>query len=180
MIRVMLAMDRHQEEKAEELLNSGPVDDPRLAQLKGRLALSRRDGPTAVRSFRIAYAGLPDDRDALFGLINALTLQGDDKAVAPLRELMKRQEVLNTLIQRASTNEQRKNAELLRELGAACEELSRIPEARAWYKLAIARDPLDTLAQRALFQLDQRTKTDHPAPATTQPARDEAPTTIKQ
>ena len=39
-IRVMLAMDRHQEEKAKELLNSGPVDDPRLAQLKGRLALS--------------------------------------------------------------------------------------------------------------------------------------------
>jgi tetratricopeptide (TPR) repeat protein len=163
-IRVMAAMDRHQEDKAEELLNTGPEDDPYLAQLKGRLALARRDGATAVRCFRIAYHGLPDDRDALFGLINALTLQGDDKSAAPLREILKRQEVLNSLIQRASTTSQRQNVELLRELGAACAALSRVPEARAWYKLAIAHDPLDTQAQQALFQLDQRSRPAHPSP----------------
>jgi tetratricopeptide (TPR) repeat protein len=162
-IRVMLAMDRHQEDKAEELLGSGPDDDPRLAQLKGRLALARRDGPTAVCCFRTAYAGLPDDRDALFGLINALSLVDDDKAAAPLREIMKRHEALNSLIQRASTAGQRENPDLLRDLGAACAELARIPEARAWYKLAIARDPLDTNAQRALFQLEERTKAARPA-----------------
>ena len=71
LIRVMLALDRHEDDKAEELLNEGPETDPHLVQLKGRLALARRDGPTAVHCFRIAYAGLPGDRDALFGLINA-------------------------------------------------------------------------------------------------------------
>lgn len=162
-VRVLLAMDRNQEDRAEKLLNEGPEDDPRLAQLKGRLALARRDGPTAVRCFRTAYAGLPDDRDALFGLINALTLIGDNKAAEPLREVMKRHEALNTLIQKASTTGQSKNAPLLRDLGAACAALGRIPEARAWYKVAIALDPLDTKAQQALFQLGERTRGEHSA-----------------
>ena len=29
-----------------------------------------------------------------------------------------------------------------------------IPEARAWYKIAIARDPLDAASQKALFHLN--------------------------
>ena len=163
-IRVMLALDRHQEDEAEELLNDGPETDPRLAQLKGRLALARRDGPTAVRCFRIAHAGLPDDRDALFGLINALTLVGDDTATVPLREIMKRHEALNSLIQRAGANTERNSITLLHELGAACAAVARIAEARAWYKVAISRNPLDTQAQQALFQLDERAKAEHASP----------------
>jgi hypothetical protein len=42
----------------------------------------------------------------------------------------------------------------MRRIGAACAAMDRYPEARAWYKLAIARDPLDSEAQQALFQLD--------------------------
>jgi Flp pilus assembly protein TadD len=160
-IRVLLALDRHQDDKAEVLLNEVPETDPHLAQLKGRLALAQRDGPTAVRCFRIAYAGLPDDRDALFGLINALTLAGDTKAAKPLREIMNRFEALNTLIQKASTTGQQNNAPLIRELGAACAAVSRFPEARAWYKVAIGLNPLDTQAQQALFQIGERTRAEH-------------------
>jgi tetratricopeptide (TPR) repeat protein len=163
-IRVMLALDRHQDDKAEELLRSGRGDDPYLARLRGRLALARRDAATAVRCFREARAGLPEDRDALFGLISALTMQGDEKSAAPLRERINRIELLGTLVHRASAPGARQNVKLLRELGAACASLSRDGEARAWYKLAIARDPLDAEAQQALFQISERNKLTPAAP----------------
>jgi predicted Zn-dependent protease len=161
-IRVMIALDRHQDEKAEGLLRSGPLDDPYLARLQGRLALARRDAATAVRCFRLAHAGLPEDRDALLGLISALTMQRDEKAAAPLRERMNRLEQLGTLVQRASASGARKDTKLLGELGAACTALGRDPEARAWYKLVIARDPLDAEAQQALFQIGERTRSRSP------------------
>jgi hypothetical protein len=44
---------------------------------------------------------------------------------------------------------------LLRALGAACEKIHRLPEARAWYRLAIDANPLDTEAQKALFRLQK-------------------------
>ena len=36
-IRIMLALDRHQDDQAEEMLKSSPPDDPNLARLRGRL-----------------------------------------------------------------------------------------------------------------------------------------------
>ncbi len=155
-IRVMLAIDRHQEDKAQELLASVPSDDPTLAKLRGRLAIARRDGPTAVRCFRLAYAQSPDDRDAVLGLANALTIIGDHKSASPLRELTKRIEIVNSLVQRAALPSERNNPQLLRDLGAACAAAGRDPEARSWYRLAIARDPLDVESQQALFQIESR------------------------
>ena len=114
---------------------------------------------TAVRSFRTALDGLPEDRDALFGLSNSLTMQGDEKSAAPLRDKVKHLELLNSLVQRAANPAERGKPELMyRQLGAALAELGRYGEARAWYKLAIASDPLDTISQQALFQIDVRTK----------------------
>ena len=71
------------------------------------------------RFFRIAMADDPENRDALFGLINALTITGDDAAATPLRETAKRLELLNTLIQQAASPQGRNNPKLLQELGAA-------------------------------------------------------------
>jgi lipopolysaccharide biosynthesis regulator YciM len=152
-IRVMLALDRHQEERAQAMLAAGDELDPALARLRGKLALARHDGPAAARFFRIAMAEDPENRDALFGLINALSLTGDDAAATPLRETAKRLELLNTLIQQAASSEGRNNPRLLQELGDACAALGHNAEARAWYKVAIARNPLDTEAQQALFRL---------------------------
>ena len=154
----MLAIDRHDEEKAEQLLKSGPSDDPTLAKLRGRLALARHDGPGAVACFRLAYVHSPEDRDAVLGLANALTMVGDDKAAAPLRELSKNFELINSLVQRAAMASERENPKLLRDLGAACAVAGRDPEARGWYRLAIARDPLDIESQQALFQIENREK----------------------
>jgi len=161
-IRVMLAIDRHQDDKAEQLLASGPAGDPTLAKLRGRLALARRDAPSALRCFQVAYAHAPDDRDALLGLVNALTMVGDDKSAAPLRETAKNFELLNSLVQRGAIPNERENPRLLRDLGAACAAAGRDPEARGWYRLAIARDPLDIESQQALFQIDNRDRSRNP------------------
>ena len=161
-IRVMLAIDRHQDEKAEQLLVSVPAGDPTLAKLRGRLALARRDAPSAVRCFQLAYTHAPDDRDALLGLANALTMIGDGKSAAPLREVAKNFELINSLVQRAAMPGERQNPRLLRDLGAACAVAGRDPEARGWYRLAIARDPLDIESQQALFQIDNRDRSRNP------------------
>ena len=154
----MLALDRHQDERAQELLAAGEPNDPILARLRGKLALANHDGPAAARFFRIALAHDPENRDALFGLINALSITGDDAAAAPLRESARKLENLNTLIQQAATPQGRANPRLLHELGTACAALGQMAEARAWYRVAIARDPLDAEAQQALFRLPSQPK----------------------
>ena len=78
---------------------------------------------------------------------------GDDKSAAPFRDKVKQLELLNSLIQRAANPTEYGKPELIRELGAACAGLGRDAEARAWYKLAIATDPLDTVSQQALYRL---------------------------
>ena len=100
----------------------------------------------------------PEDRDSLFGLSNALVMQGKENEAAPLREKVKQVELLNSLVHRATNPSDRGRPEFLRELGAACAALGRDGEARAWYKLAIASDPLDTIAQQSLFQINARMK----------------------
>lgn len=162
--RVMLAMDRHQEDRAEELLAQGPLDDPDLARIRGRIALARRNGPEAVRFFRIAYENEPTDHDTLFGLIGAYELIGDVATASALRREAKKLETLNSLIQRAATPRASGDVNLVKELGAACADFGLIPEARAWYKIAIARDPLDAASQQALFRLNDEAPS-RPTPA---------------
>jgi tetratricopeptide (TPR) repeat protein len=163
--RVRLALERHDEPTAERLLGSGPSDDPELARLRGRLALSRRDAAAAARHFQIASRTEPESREGLAGLIAALTLLGNAKALEPLRDLAARCERLDRLIQRADSESARADPDLPLRLGEACAALGHDAEARGWYQIAIARDPLDPRAQRALFQLRQDQKPVGPAAA---------------
>jgi len=151
--RARIAFDRHEIDQAQRLLASGPEDNPVLARLRGRWALSRRDARTALRHFRIAYAADPDSREALFGLIGALQMLGDEQAAAPLRRTAAWRERFASLIQRGGTKAGRDDPELPGQFGDVCAALHYDAEARAWYKVAIARDPLDSRAQQALFQL---------------------------
>jgi predicted Zn-dependent protease len=152
-LRGRVALDRHDHEEAGRLLALGPRDNPLLARLRGTLALGRRDVAEALANFRIAHAADPENREALFGYIAALELAGESKAAEPLRELAQRGDRLNTLIQRAALPQARGDVNLMRQLGEACAALGRSEEARAWYGLAISLDPLDALAQQALFRL---------------------------
>jgi hypothetical protein len=49
----------------------------------------------------------------------------------------------------------------MRELGAACAALELNELSRAWYRLAIAADPLDSQSQQALYRLSEP-KASHP------------------
>lgn len=166
-IRVSVSLDRGDDETAETLLKAGPRDHPELARLRGRFALAHRDGAAAVEHFRNALAAEPDHRDALLGMGQALTTVGKNEEAAPYLAAARDIDALGVLVQRAgnisvrrsSTVAERSDPEFLHALGAACEKAKRIPEARAWYRLAILADPLDTRAQKALYRLQDAGKT---------------------
>ena len=92
-------------------------------------------------------------REALFGLTAALQLSGDPKAAEPYRQAAANLDRLNSLVQRAAARSARNDASLMRQFGAACATLELNELSRAWYKLAISADPLDSESQQALFRL---------------------------
>jgi len=151
--RVRIALDRGDPSAAEALLDAGPADHLGLALLRGRLALARNDAPGAVRQFRIAHDKAPNIREAILGLGQALQMAGDSAAATPLLEEARKHELLGSLVQRAAVEANRTDPALIRDLGEACAAVGRIPEARAWYNLAISQDPLDTRAQQGLARL---------------------------
>lgn len=158
--RGVLALERGDRAAAESLTSGGPADHPVLARLRGRLAQLRGDGPAAVRHFRAAVASDPEDRDALFGLGQALAAAGDREAARPYVLAAHRHDVLRDLIHAGTMRPQQvprdfDDPALFRKLGLACEAIGNRPLARAWFRLAIARDPLDAEAQQALFRLRQ-------------------------
>jgi tetratricopeptide (TPR) repeat protein len=151
--RTRIALDRNDRGRAGRLLASGPPGDPTLARLRGRVALSEGHARAALNHFQVAFEAQPDVHEVVTGLIAALTILGDAEALEPLRNLAARRDRLDRLIQRAASRVSREDRDLSLRLGDACSDLHRDAEARGWYKLAIARDPLDSRAQRALFQM---------------------------
>ncbi len=151
--RANLALDRGNEAEAETLLAGGPKVHLGLALLRGKLAMARGNTSAGVAAFRDAVAAEPNNRNAVFGLAHALQKADDPEAKRCLDESV-RLERLGTLVQRAAMPASKNDPKVVRALGAACAEASRLPEARAWYRLAIQIDPLDTEAQQALFKLN--------------------------
>jgi tetratricopeptide (TPR) repeat protein len=121
--------------------------------LRGRLALARGDAKSALGHFRIALADDPLARETLFGLTAALQLAGDPKAAEPYHQAAANLDRLNSLVQRALTRGGRNDRSLMRQFGAACEVVGLKELSRAWYKLAIGADPLDSESQQALYRL---------------------------
>lgn len=152
-LRARVALDRGDPQKAETLLKAGDPLYAGIAKLRGRLALSRRDWPRAAEQFGIAIRDMPEDRDTLFGLGHSLTQLGETKEAEGYIEKARAQDQLNAFVERAANHQNRNDPELVRSLGAACERVGRRPEARAWYQILIAKNPLDRDAQAALFRL---------------------------
>jgi tetratricopeptide (TPR) repeat protein len=177
-LRARLAIERGDAKTAAALLSRGPADDPDLAELRGELALSRRDGLAAEDAFRRALASQPDRRRRLDGLVQALRLSGRGRETPPLLARIRLLDVLIERICSAAEMTHREDPSVLRDLGAACEALGYSAEARAWYDLALARDPLDPETQGALHRLRTSRPTAAPRGAASdrpQPLRPEPP-----
>jgi tetratricopeptide (TPR) repeat protein len=163
-IRARLAIDRGDRAAAEAIVARVPAESVELAALRGELALARRDGPGAAAQFRRALAEQSDRRVCLNGLAQALRIAGQYQAAEPLLKSVQRHDKLNDLVRRAAeiSVTGRHDPELFRALGAACEALQLVPEARAWYHLAIAGDPTNAEAQMGLYRLRPTLSSPHP------------------
>ena len=124
-VRAWLAIDRGDLECAEELAALGPPDHPRLAQLRGQLALKRDDAQVAVRYFQQAYAAAPDDRVTLAGLATALKLNGQSAAAEPFLAQIRRFDELAPLVGRITAADAASDGDLHRRLGSICEAIGR-------------------------------------------------------
>jgi len=151
--RARLALDRGAVDAARSLLDEGPPDHPALARLRGRLSLAQGDG-TAVSHYRTALSADPHDRDTLFGLGQALRLAGKPDAAQPYLRAARDRDQLESLIENARSLSRREDPRGLRAIGDACRSLGRLHQARAWYRLALSRDPADSDLQKRLFELD--------------------------
>jgi tetratricopeptide (TPR) repeat protein len=166
--RVQFAIDRGDIEAAANLARGGPAEHVRLNYLRGHLALNGNDPRQAAAYFRAALAQDPDDRDATHGLGLALRALGDPQAEEFL-QIAFRHDKLKRTIQDSGTTVHT-DPQLFYKLGEICKSLNRFEEARAWYRLAIKRDPLNTPAHQALTRLDETALEKSTGPA---PKRDE-------
>jgi tetratricopeptide (TPR) repeat protein len=164
-ILARIAHDHGDHAAVEALLALGPDDHPTLQFFRGRLALLRRDLAAAVRHFRKATAGYPHDPVKLFILGDALVKAGEPAEGQSYLRAASEHENLLKLLERASTEAGRQDLNLLKALGDGYQRVGLIPEARAWYKLALAGDPIDSGVQAALYHLGLATRRpDHQQP----------------
>jgi tetratricopeptide (TPR) repeat protein len=153
--RAEIEFDRGDLGAVASLLAEGPSDHAKLARLRGRLALSRDDGARAVEFYQLADKAEPNDRETLYGLAQALRIVGDRAAAEPYARRAEAHRVLREYLYKKGTGEPR--SVVACRLASACEDVGYLPEARAWYRLAISYDPLLTRAQQALYRLSDHT-----------------------
>jgi tetratricopeptide (TPR) repeat protein len=152
-LRARIALGRLQLDKVRALVSVGPAEHAGLALLRGYLAIKSKDLQTADREFRRALKVDPTNREAIQGI--ALVLKQVDKPekAAPYLRMAEQWRHMTDLLQRVNTPEGRHDGVLLRQLGETCEALGQYAEARAWYQLALALDPLDAAIQHSLYRL---------------------------
>jgi tetratricopeptide (TPR) repeat protein len=153
-LRINLAFNLGRLDQAETLLASAPDDHPRIARIRGELALRRHDLDAAIRYFKQALSSAAYDRVSPMQLARALRLRGDEAEADVYLDRVQRLNTIYNLIVRVKSETKANQNNDLAELGQACERAGLIDEARGWYKLAINMDPLDRNSQSALFQVD--------------------------
>jgi tetratricopeptide (TPR) repeat protein len=152
-ILARIAHDRGDAEAVESLLAHGSDDHPILQYYRGQLAIRHRDLPAVLGHFRKWTAADPHDRNRLYMLGDALVKSGKYVEGEIYLQAARDHQALYELIERASSEAGRQDLDLLKELGAAYERVGLIPQAKAWYKLALVRDPADAGVQGALYHL---------------------------
>jgi Flp pilus assembly protein TadD len=140
-------------DEARALVAQGPAEHVGLALIRGQLAVRSNEPAAAARQFRIALRLDPDDREALQGLSLVLKQVGELEEANRSQSRAEQWRHLTSLLQKSKTSGNREDKAVLTQLGEACEALGQNAEARAWYRLALARDPLDTALQKSLYRL---------------------------
>jgi len=151
-LRVQIAIDRGDIETAEALARDGPADHVGLNIFHGRLAMQRNELRAAADYFRAALRHEPDNRDAIHGLGVALQGLGDPQSKEFLQFASRYDRLKRTIKESVVTLQS--DQKIFYKLGELCELLNRREEAIVWYRLAIARDPLDKQAHQGLTRLD--------------------------
>jgi tetratricopeptide (TPR) repeat protein len=152
-LKISIALARMRLDEVRSLLSEGPAEHVGLALLRGKLAIRMEDAAAAARQFRIVLGEDPTNCEALQGLSLVLMQLGDRQAAAVAQKQVEQRFRLSSLLTKLKTNDIRHDKALLTQVGAACENLGQVPEARAWYRLALAEDPLDPAIQKCLYRL---------------------------
>jgi tetratricopeptide (TPR) repeat protein len=153
-IRARIAADRGDEDEVERLTSDDPDEHPVLARMRARLALSRRDLPAACKHLRAALAVNPHDRDALFKLGDALIRSGNIDEGRRYVSVAKDHDTLYALFEQAADPGGSDNVHLLKSIADTSLRIGLRDEARAWYLLALERDPSSEDTQRAIYRLE--------------------------
>ncbi len=152
-IRVEQELNRGRVDDASAMIATTQADDPRLARLRGRIALGRGDRAAAARFFRQALTDEPYDRASNAELGKVLLLNGDRAAAEPYLARARQLDQVYQLINRIGKTDRENQPADPNQLGRACESAGLLDEAKGWYMLAIGRNPLDPEAQRGLHRL---------------------------
>ncbi len=129
---------------------------PLLNQIRGQLALSRRDAKAALPYFEAARKADPLDRATLSGLASALRLLGQKEQAAEVQQQAQKLDLLSSLLSKADPRHPPDDPKYPLHVGLACRDAGLLPQAEAWLRLAVANDPLDSEAKQALYDLLQR------------------------
>ena len=133
------------------------MEHPGLALLRAQFSARSNESAAAEGHFRTALRLDPRNREALQGLSLVLKQMGRIEESEKYRVEAEKWRRLTGLLQKSKTFNIREDVTLLTELGAACEDVGQVAEARAWYRLALGVDPLQPAVQKSLFRLR-----DHP------------------
>lgn len=155
-LRIRIELSGNRLDRARELLAGGPLEHPGLALLRAQFTARSNESTAAERHFRTALRLDPRTREALQGLSLVLKQMGRIEESEKYRLEAEKWRRLTGLLQKSKTFNIRDDVTLLTELGAACEDVGQVAEARAWYRLALGVDPLQPAVQKSLFRLRDR------------------------
>ncbi|MDX2036619.1 MAG: tetratricopeptide repeat protein [Isosphaeraceae bacterium] len=158
--RARTAFARGEFESVRALLDRGfgPTQGDRREErerlaLLGRLDLTEGRASDAAEAFRASLDSGGDDREAMFGLSQALRLQGREQEAQPWSRRVAARDSLERRVQQARVPAERDDPRVLGQLGEICESMGKRGPALAWYRLAAARAPTDAKLQAAVRRL---------------------------
>jgi len=157
-LRAQIALDDGDPDLASKLLASGPRDHFDLAVMRARQALALAEFEKARDEFTIALKLDADNRDAIVGMARVLAALGETDEARSWLERSANLDKLATLVQKAASPGAESDLALIRALALGCESVGHTAEAKAWWNLVAARNPLDQEAQSALYRLNSVSK----------------------